>query len=64
MQERLDKLLHWCQEFCTKWEIDEAYIAEVTAGFEDPAFSVSLSLGLSGRRGGGADRLRIAPRPL
>lgn len=32
------------EENCWGWEIDETYIADVTASFEDPAFQNSLSL--------------------
>lgn len=46
------------------WEIDEKYISDVTASFEDPAFANSLSLlaYMDGRVVGRIDSTRICSR--
>ncbi len=46
------------------WEIDEKYISDVTASFEDPAFSNSLSLlaYMDGKVVGRIDSTRICSR--
>lgn len=46
------------------WEIDEKYISDVTASFEDPAFANSLSLlaYMDGKVAGRIDSTRICSR--